>query len=67
MTDPHELSRAVAAIAAAFDALAVIWAIGGSLASGAHGEPRSTNDVDVIAVLDEAGARNLARLLGPDF
>jgi len=39
-------------LAAAFGTLGVRWAIGGSLASAAHGEPRATNDVDVIALLE---------------
>lgn len=67
MTDPDELGRAVLAIAAALDALGARWAIGGSLASAAHGEPRATNDVDVIAELEEAPARGFCATLGPDF
>jgi hypothetical protein len=67
MTDQDELGRALVAIADAFDALGVTWAIGGSLASAAHGEPRATNDIDIVATLDEAGARRLPELLGADF
>jgi hypothetical protein len=67
MTDPGELARTLDAIATALDALGITWAIGGSLASSAHGEPRATNDVDVIALLDEPAARKLGTLLGPDF
>lgn len=67
MTESSELGDTLAAIAIAFEALGAAWAIGGSLASGAHGEPRATNDVDVIALLDEQGARRLPALLGPDF
>lgn len=67
MTDPGEIGRALVALARAFDALSVRWAIGGSIASAAHGEPRSTNDVDVIALLTEATARKLVELLGADF
>lgn len=67
MTDPDELGRTLAAIGAALDQLGVSWAIGGSVASSVHGEPRATNDVDVIAKLDERQARELTTLLGPDF
>ncbi len=67
MTDPQELAGALRAISDAFQRLAVRWAIGGSVASSAHGEPRSTNDVDVIAVLSETEARELVTLLGADF
>lgn len=51
----------------AFETLGVAWAIGGSLASAAYGEPRATNDIDVIARLDDAGARRLGTLLGDEF
>ncbi|HMR10313.1 MAG TPA: hypothetical protein PKA88_31265 [Polyangiaceae bacterium] len=67
MTDPDELAQALLTLAAAFEAMGVTWAIGGSLASAAHGEPRSTNDVDVIARLDEKSARLLTERLQPTF
>ncbi|MDB5216504.1 MAG: hypothetical protein JWO86_4431 [Myxococcaceae bacterium] len=67
MTDPQELAGALRVILQAFERLAVTWAIGGSVASSAHGEPRSTNDVDVIAVLSESEARAFVALLGADF
>lgn len=67
MTDPDELGRAVAPIADALDAIGVRWAIGGSIASAVHGEPRATNDVDVVAALDETQARELCARLGATF
>ncbi len=67
MTDPDELGATLAAVAAALDSLGVRWGIGGSVASSAYGEPRATNDVDVVALLDVHGARELTRLLGPTF
>jgi hypothetical protein len=67
MIDPDEMQKAVAALAAALDAMSVPWAVGGSLASAAYGEPRATNDIDVIATLTEAQARELVNRLGPDF
>lgn len=67
MTDADELAAAVQALAHAFDTLGVTWAIGGSIASAFHGEPRATNDVDVVATLEEAHARRLPGLLGDDF
>lgn len=67
MTDPEEIARSLVAIADAFETLSVTWAIGGSLASAAHGEPRATNDVDVIAILTEDAARELVAQLGEDF
>lgn len=67
MTDPDEIGRALAAVARAFASLAVRWAIGGSVASAAHGEPRATNDVDVIALLTEQQARAFTQHLGTGF
>jgi hypothetical protein len=67
VTDPNELASALLAVADALDALGAPWAIGGSLASSAHGEPRSTNDIDLIASLDESAARRLTQLLGAQF
>ena len=67
MTDPQEIARALQDLAKAFDAVSARWAIGGSLASSAHGEPRATNDIDVIAVLSENEARAFVAALGVDF
>ncbi len=43
------------------------WAIGGSFATTIHGEPRSTNDIDVVARLAARDARRLVVALGDDF
>lgn len=47
--------------------LRVAYVVGGSFASSLHGEPRSTNDVDVVADLDLATARRFVESLGEDF
>ncbi len=67
MTDPDEFARALSSLAAALTSLSVTWAVGGPLASAAYGEPRATNDIDVIALLDERTARELAKALEPNF
>jgi hypothetical protein len=67
MTDLEELAATLRSVCAAFEMLGVRWAIGGSLASAAYGEPRATNDVDVIALLDEPAARAFGRALGDHF
>lgn len=67
MTDPDELGATLVAIRDAMTSLGIRWAVGGSLASAAYGEPRATNDVDIIAALDSARARRLGQLLGDDF
>lgn len=47
--------------------LRVAYVIGGSFASSLHGEPRSTNDVDVVADLDPTTARLFVDSLGEAF
>ncbi len=67
MTEIEELVRTFRSLGEALESLGVAWAVGGSLASATYGEPRATNDVDIVALLDEASARELGRLLGDDF
>jgi hypothetical protein len=47
--------------------LHVTYVVGGSFASSLHGEPRSTNDVDVVADLEQATARLFVESLGEPF
>src|SRR5437879_5817617 len=47
--------------------LGVPYVVGGSFASSLHGEPRSTNDVDVVADLDRATALKFVDSLGEAF
>ena len=54
MTSPNELDDPVAIaldIGVRLDQLPVEWVIGGSLASSVHGEPRATQDVDMVVAL----------------
>jgi hypothetical protein len=67
MTDPDELGRTVSAVADALDGIGARWAIGGSIASMTYGEPRATNDVDIVAAIDERQARELCARLGSVF
>jgi hypothetical protein len=66
MTEVDPLS-VVSRIGEALDRLGVAWFLGGSLASSLHGEPRATNDIDLVADLDPAGAARLGEELGSDF
>ncbi len=60
--------RAIALdIAGALDALDVRYAITGSVASGFHGEPRATLDVDLIADLAPSTATRLAEVLDDTY
>lgn len=56
----------IARIDRACEAVAVPWAVGGSFASGLYGEPRATNDVDVIACLRLGHVKAFVTALGTD-
>lgn len=47
--------------------LGVPYVVGGCFASSLHGEPRSTNDVDIVADLDGPTVRLFVHSLGEDF
>lgn len=66
MSDPDPWAVA-AAVARAFDALGVRYAVGGSLASSLAGEPRSTIDVDVVVELQAQHVEALVEALSPRF
>ena len=54
-------------VAAAIEAVGGAYFIGGSLASSLHGEPRATNDIDIVLSLPAALSVDLCRTLGSDF
>ena len=60
MNTRDELIDGLGPVVDAFDQLGVAWFVGGSVASGAFGEFRATNDVDVIADLQLRGPRGPA-------
>ncbi len=66
MTEVDPLA-VVARLGRALDQLGVPWFLGGSLASSLQGEPRATNDIDLVADLEAGSAGRLGGLLGPDF
>lgn len=57
----------VVAIGDVFDALSIPWVLGGSMAGSLHGEPRSTNDVDIAIQLDPNGVPALIEALGDRY
>lgn len=67
---PDELPEPIA-VAVLFtgilEDLGIAYLVGGSLASSVHGEPRSTNDIDVVADLDTRDVSGLVEALRPDF
>lgn len=64
---PDTRIEIVARVASILDGLGVPYVIGGSLASSAHGAPRTTADADLVVDLREDQIDDLARQLGPDF
>lgn len=61
-----EVLATVRRITTACEGLGIPWAVGGSFASAVYGEPRATNDVDVIACLRLADVSKFVRALGED-
>jgi hypothetical protein len=55
------------AVARALTKLGIPYFLGGSLASSVQGEPRATNDIDLVVDLPERLVPALAAELGPDF
>lgn len=64
MTDPIDVALRVAR---ALESVNVEYHLGGSLASSIHGEPRATNDIDLVVDLPPDRVDALADALGPDF
>jgi hypothetical protein len=64
LPDPLRIALIVARI---FERLSVPYVTAGSFASSLHGEPRSTDDVDIVADLRPAHAAGLAAALHGDW
>lgn len=64
LPDPLRVALTVAGI---FQRLGVPYVTAGSFASSVHGEPRSTDDVDLVADLRPAHAAQLANALRGDW
>ena len=56
-----------ARVARALEEAGVGYFLGGSLASSLQGEPRSTNDIDLVVALPEDRVDTLVQALGPEF
>ena len=50
-----------------FDRLGIEYYVGGSLASIAYGEPRTTMNADIVAALDESHGEPIQSALGDGF
>ena len=65
MTDP--LAQGLNELTAALNSLGIRFAVGGSLASSAHGVWRSTMDGDLVALIFAPQLKQLIRALGPGW
>jgi hypothetical protein len=66
--DSRDTPLAVAQrVGQALEALGAGYFLGGSLASSVYGEPRSTQDIDIVTDLRAEGVDAFAERLGPDF
>jgi hypothetical protein len=65
MTDP--LAQGLNELTAALKSLGIRFAVGGSLASSAHGIWRSTMDGDLVALIFAPQVKRLAEVLGPGW
>ena len=66
MGTADEVLATVRRITIACESLGIPWAVGGSFASAVYGEPRATNDVDVIASLRLGDVSRFVGALGED-
>ncbi len=64
---PSEMAQAMRPVVAIFDQLGVPYLVGGSVASGVHGEARGTRDVDIVADLHLEHVKAFVSALGDDF
>lgn len=66
MAAADEILNVLARFTEICDKLGVPWAVGGSLASSIYGEPRSTNDLDIVAALTIRNIPDFVAGLGAD-
>jgi hypothetical protein len=65
--EPGDLIDALLAFLSRLEAAGLRYAIGGTIASGVFGEPRSAAEAEVIVELPSGGLTELDRTLGEDF
>jgi hypothetical protein len=64
LSDPLRITHRFTHI---LDKMLIRYMVGGSLASSLYGIPRATQDVDVVAAIQESNIKILCQLLAPDF
>lgn len=61
------VARCALRVASAIESVGGTYFVGGSVASSLQGEPRSTNDIDIVVEIPLGRIDALAEALGPDF
>jgi hypothetical protein len=54
-------------VGARMETIGIDWVIGGSIASSIHGEPRATQDVDMVVALEARHVKSLVQALAPEY
>jgi hypothetical protein len=54
-------------LAALFDKAGIPYMIAGSIGSSFYGQPRATNDIDIVVDTDNAGLKKFLETLEPDY
>jgi hypothetical protein len=67
ISSPMDAIGVALRVAAAIEAAGGAYFVGGSVASSLQGEPRATNDIDIVLELPLGCIGELVRLLGSDF
>lgn len=62
-----EVPAALPPVVSACETLGLAYRIGGSLASSLHGEPRATNDADIVIALQPSDAKPFVAALGDEY
>ena len=63
----HDALEVALQVAAALEAVGADYFIGGSVASSLQGEPRATNDIDIVVSLPPVRVAAFALALGPSY
>ena len=67
MPDEQDPVAIAVDVGARLDHLDVAWVIGGSIASSVHGEPRATQDVDMVVALRARHVKPFVEALGSEY
>ncbi len=67
LTDVGSVLDVALRVAEAIESIGCEYFVGGSVASSLHGEPRATNDIDIVVAMAPYRVKAFAEKLGSDF